>query len=84
MKYFISVYSPARRMRRTFLLDAESAESYYKMYMDEYDDLEIRHSFKEGKHVYSENEVHVWGENISDNEIFYRRLKQEIDPVSLM
>ena len=79
MKYFMSVFSPSRNARRVFLMNSVSAEYYYGHYLRKFSNLEIRRSLKTGARVHGENDVYIWGEDISDNQLFMRQLIGSVD-----
>ncbi len=83
MKYFMSVYSPSRELRRVFLMSGVSAEYYYGQYLRKFSNLEIRRSLKTGARVHGENDIYIWGEDINDSEIFKRRLVGSVDKETL-
>ena len=75
----MSIYSPNRDARRVFLMSGVSAEYYYGYYLRKFSNLEIRRSLKTGSTVHGENDVYIWGEDISDNELFLRQLIGSVD-----
>lgn len=85
MKYFMSVYSPSRVGRRIFLMTSISAEHYYGEYLKKFSDVHKARCFEEGTEIRSPNNdsLYIWGENISDSEIFKRRLAGSVDKESL-
>lgn len=79
MKYFMSVWSPIRKARRTFLMSRVSAEYYYGDFLSKFHRDNMKHCFETGARAISENGTRIWGENISDSELFNRRLKGTVD-----
>lgn len=76
MKYFMSV-----NRRRIFLMTRVTAEHYYHEYCSQFSYVEIQKRFKAGKTIESPHNgfIHIWGENISDTEVFKRRLQGLVD-----
>ena len=85
MKYFMSMYSPSREGRRVFLMTRVSAEYYYRDYLQKFSDVHKARCFEEGSEIRSPNNdsLFIWGENISDKEIFKRRLMGSVDKLTL-
>lgn len=85
MKYFMSIYSEARGCDRYFEMTAESAEYYYRQYLYKGGDNEeqIQKHFHNGTHVHAPkgfaHGIRIWGEEMSDKELFRLRIKGEID-----
>lgn len=85
MKYFMSVYSPNRNARRVFLMNSISAEYYYGDYLKKFSDIHKARCFEEGTEIRSTNNdtIFIWGESISDSEVFKRRLMGSVDKETL-
>lgn len=84
MKYFMSVFSPSRNARRVFLMSRVSAEYYYGDYLRKFGRAHIYRCLETGaRTVCPHNDVHIWGEDISDSELFKRRLNGSVDPSDL-
>ncbi len=81
MRYFMSVFSPSREGRRNFLMDEMLAKYYYDEYSNKFSDVEKRRRFESGERIYSpyNNNIYIWGEEISDTEVFRRRLIGSVD-----
>lgn len=81
MKYFMSVNSPSRECRRVFEMGRVSAEYYYGDFLSKFSHVHRTRSLKEGAEVRSPNSSSaiIWGENISDSELFKRRLSGALD-----
>lgn len=75
MKYFMSIYSPSRNARRVFLMNNKSAKYYYNDYLRKFSHAHIQRCLENGASTVNYyNNIRIWGENISDCEIFKRRL----------
>lgn len=84
MKYFMSVHSPSHQGRRVFLMNEESAKHYYNDYLRKYGHDHKLMCFTNGVRIESpHNNIHIWGENISDRELFKRRLNGSLDKETL-
>ena len=88
MKYFMSVYSPFRERRRVFLMSGALAVYYYNNYLSKFSHVWIQRCLESGArtacpHGDIHNGIHIWGENISNAEVFQRILKGELDKEKL-
>lgn len=84
MKYFMSVYSPSREARRVFSMNRVSAEHYYDDYLRKYSHVHVQRRFKSGaRTVCPHNDIYIWGEDISDNELFLRQMIGSVDRETL-
>lgn len=85
MKYFMSVYSPSREKIRNFIMREDSARHYYDNWLTKYSIIEIARKYSCGGKITSphNSNLQIWGENISDQEIFKRRLTGTIDQETL-
>jgi len=84
MKYFMSVYSPSRNARRVFLMNSVSAEYYYGLYLRKFSRSHMRRCLESGaRTICPDNNIYVWGENISNSEVFNRMLKGSVDKDTL-
>lgn len=81
MKYFMSVYSPSRNCRRNFVMNIESARHYYNEWFIKDSDAEIMRKYTNGKKIYRSRSrvMYIWGEDISDQELFKRQLAGLVD-----
>lgn len=81
----MSVYSLGRETRRVFLMNRVSAEYYYGQYLGKFSHAHIKRCLESGARTVSPyNDIHIWGENISDNEVFKRRLIGTVDKEPLI
>ena len=87
MKYFMSVYSSSRERTRNFIMREDSAMYYYNQWLTKYSDTEITRKYTSGEKIrFSDPRsrvLYIWGEDISDQEIFKRRLAGTIDQETL-
>jgi len=81
----MSVYSPSRQKRRVFLMEEEGAEYYYNQYLSKFGHAYIKRCFLSGaRTVCPHNDIQIWGENISDNELFLKQLIGTVDQEPLV
>lgn len=81
MKYFMSVWSPSRQGTRKFLMRVDSAMHYYNEWLIKDSDAEIMRKYTNGKKIYPSDArvMYIWGEDISDQELFKRQLAGLVD-----
>ncbi len=81
MKYFMSVFSPARDARRVFLMNRVTAEYYYGDFLRKFSDVHRERCFEEGTVVRAagNRDLFIWGGEMSDAELFRLRLCGRID-----
>ena len=80
----MSVWSPARGCKRNFLMNLASAKRYYRQWSSSV--LEAKVMFRQGSKLMKPNnprDLYIWGENISDSELFKRRLNGSVDKETL-
>ena len=77
--------SPYRNNRRNFLMDDTQAKHYYDEFSPKFSDIEKHRRYTSGAKLKSpfNNNIYIWGENISNREIFKRRLQGLVDTESL-
>jgi len=81
----MSVYSPSREARRVFSMNHVSAEYYYGDYLRKYSHVHRQRCLERGaRTVCPYNDIYIWGEDISDNEIFRRILIGSVDKEPLV
>lgn len=84
MKYFMSVYSPSRQTRRVFLMNQDTAEYYYNDYLNKFGHAHKQKCLENGTRTDSPySDTYIWGEDISDSELFKRRLSGFVDKDTL-
>jgi len=92
MKYFMSMWSPALNRRRNFAMNTDSARRYYRQWTSNV--LEGKVLFKRGGKLFRSDQhgskddpddhgFYIWGENMSDQELFKRRLAGTVDQEAL-
>ena len=89
MKYFMAIYSEARGYERFFHMTKESAKYYYTQWLDN-DRISARniaYHIRHGSVLHSKppfaNGLRIWGEEMTDKELFRLRVKGEIEPTML-
>lgn len=85
MKYFMSVWSPSREGTRIFVMHEDSAIHYYNEWLTKHSTVEITRKYTNGERIRPSDArvIQIWGEDISDQEIFRRRLAGTVDHESL-
>lgn len=81
----MSVFSLGRNNRRNFLMNNIQAKHYYDLFSPKFSDVEKHRRYKSGEKINSQynNNIYIWGENISDTEVFKRQLQGLVDTESL-
>lgn len=85
MKYFISVYGSFRGGPRNFVMREDTAMHYYNEWLIKHSAAEITRKYTNGERIHPSDDrvIYIWGEDISDQEIFRRRLAGTVDQETL-
>ncbi len=83
MKYFMSMWSPALNRQRNFIMNLKSARFYFRDWYSNI--LEEKVMFSRGGLLPKPNtrSLYIWGEKITDQELFKRRLAGTLDQETL-